>query len=67
VKFSCLCPVTNPLQSLPGRISNGRSGRVVCIDLPAASGVERPLNGQLFGEDELPLLGKAPVRRLNHS
>jgi len=29
--------------------------------------VERPLDGQLSGEDELPLLGKAPVCRPNHS
>ena len=55
-KFSGLCPVTKPLQSLQGRISTGSSGRVVCIDLPAGSGVEQPLDGQQSGEDELPLL-----------
>ena len=39
----------------------GSFGRVVCIDLPAGSGVERPLDGQLSGEDALTLLGIAPV------
>ena len=42
-RFPGLCPVTNPLQSLPGRISTGRFGRtagaqVILLSVAFASG-----------------------------
>jgi len=48
VRFPGLRPVTNPLQSLPGRIFNGSFAQAALVGHPAGFRVERPLSGGIL-------------------